>query len=118
MRELPSLQIRQGQFETYEGVQYGYCVESSRGLARLDAPEQQTTLPWCEMISVVIDGIETIRASEALHMARLREIESIELVPPLGAHRWGERAAVNGALVIWTRGRGPFRDGGREDQRD
>lgn len=118
MRELPSLQIRQGQFETHEGVQYGYCVESSRGLARLDAPEQQTTLPWCEMISVVIDGIETIRGGEALHMVRLREVESVELVPPLGALQWGERAAVNGALVIWTRGRGPYREGRREDQRD
>jgi len=118
MRELPSLQIRQGQFETYDGIEYGYCVESSRALARMAPPEQQSRLPWCEMIAVVIDGIETTRGGEALHMVRLREIESIELVPPLGAHRWGERASVNGALVIWTRGRGPFRDGGREDRRD
>lgn len=110
IRELPSLQIRQGRFETYDGIEYGYCVESSRALARMAPPEQESRLPWCEMIAVIIDGIETIRGGEALHMVRVHEIESVEFLPPIGAMRYGERAAANGALLIWTRGRGPHRE--------
>lgn len=106
----PSLEIRNGRFETEEGVEWGVCIESSRALQRFAVPEQQTTLPWCEMIAIIIDGAPALRGSEMLKAMRLRQVESIEFLPPTGALRWGERAAINGALVIWTRGQGPHRD--------
>jgi hypothetical protein len=109
VREFPSLQIREGRFETTDGVEYGLCVESARAMHRYAVLEQQTSLPWCEMIAVVVDGAPVIRGAEMLFTLPLWQLESIEFLPPLGAIRWGERAAINGALVIWTRGRGPHR---------
>lgn len=107
IRQFPSLRIQEGQFETSDGVEYGHCVESSRAMHRYAVIERETNLPWCESIAVVVDGVITIRGLEMLHALPLLEVESIEFLPPLGALRWGQRAAVNGALVIWTRGRGP-----------
>jgi hypothetical protein len=114
VRQFPNLRIREGQFETSDGVEYGYCIESSRAMQRYAVVEQQTRLPWCESIAVVVDGVITIRGLEMLNELPLWEVESIEFLPPLGALRWGERAALNGALVIWTRGRGPHRDAERD----
>lgn len=113
IRWFPSLQIRHGQFETDLGVERGTCIESSRALMRYAIPERKTPLPWCEMIAIVIDGAPTFRATEMVAALRLRNVESIEFLPPTGALRYGERAALNGALVIWTRGRGPHQDPGR-----
>jgi hypothetical protein len=110
IRQFPSLSIKEGRFETSDGVEYGLCVESSRALHRYAVLEKQTLLPWCESIAVVVDGVTAIRGLEQLITLPLWEVESIEFLPPLGALRWGQRAAVNGALVIWTRGRGPHRD--------
>lgn len=113
IRWFPSLQIRHGQFETELGIERGTCIESSRALMRYAIPEKQTPLPWCEMIAIVIDGAPTFRGTEMVAALRLRNVESIEFLPPTGALRYGERAALNGALVIWTRGRGPHQDPGR-----
>ncbi|MEJ2185646.1 MAG: carboxypeptidase regulatory-like domain-containing protein [Gemmatimonadota bacterium] len=109
----PSLRIRHGQFETELGIERGTCIESSRALMRYAIPERQTELPWCEMIAIVIDGAPTVRGTEMISMLLLKNVESIEFLPPTGALQYGERAALNGALVIWTRGRGPHRDPGR-----
>jgi hypothetical protein len=109
----PSLRIRHGQFETALGIERGTCIESSRALMRYAIPERQTELPWCEMIAIVIDGAATVRGTEMITMLRLQNVESIEFLPPTGALQYGERAALNGALVIWTRGRGPHQDPGR-----
>lgn len=107
VQDFPSLRIRQGRFETPDGIEYGTCIESSRAMVRYAVPEQETTLPWCEMIAIVIDGVATVRGTEAVNMMQVRELESIEFLPPLGAIQYGKRAAVNGALVVWTRGNGP-----------
>lgn len=113
IRRFPSLQIRTGQFETELGIERGVCIESSRALMRYAIPERKTPLPWCEMIAIVLDGAATIRGSEMINALRLRQVESIEFLPPTGALQYGERAALNGALVIWTRDRGPHRDPAR-----
>lgn len=118
IRQFPSLSIREGRYETADGVEYGLCVEASRAMPRYAAPaERESHYPWCESIAVVVDGIIAIRGLEMLHTLPIWEVESIEFLPPLGAIRWGERAAINGALVIWTRGRGPHRDEARNPQR-
>jgi hypothetical protein len=109
VREFPSLHIREGRFETSDGVEYGICVESARAMHRYAVLDRQTDLPWCEMIAVVVDGAPVVRGAEMLLALPLWQVESIEFLPPLGALRWGERAAINGAIVIWTRGRGPHR---------
>ena len=112
LRDFPNLRIRQGRFETSDGVEDGTCIESSRALMRYAIPEKVTNNPWCEMIAIVIDGVATLRATEMVELIRLREIESIEFLPPLGAIQYGQRAAANGALVIWTLGKGPHASSG------
>jgi hypothetical protein len=118
IRQFPSLRIREGQYETVDGVEYGICVEATRAMPRFAPPaEQQTRYPWCEGIAVVVDGMVATRGLEMLHALPIWEVESIEFLPPLGAIQWGDRAALNGALVIWTRGRGPHRDPSRNPPR-
>ncbi len=113
LSQIPSLRVQEGRFETSDGVEYGVCVQSSRALQRFVVPEQETTLPWCEMLAIVIDGVATVRGAEMLNTMGVWQIESIEFLPPMSAFRWGERAALNGALVIWSRGRGPYLDSKR-----
>lgn len=64
----------------------------------------------CQMITVVLDGIPVMDGAATLSDLQLSSLESIEYFSPLEAgFRYGLQASATGALVLWTRGRGPYR---------
>lgn len=79
------------------------CVESTRGNNTL-----QRSSGDCRMIAVVVDGFPAYDAPELLRNATLDNFESVELVSgPEAGFRYGMQASQRGALILWTRGRGP-----------
>jgi hypothetical protein len=107
VREFPSIWVNRGTFETEAGVETGVCIESTAAMRRLTVPERRTDYPWCEMVTVVLDGVVIGRVGDLFETIPTMDIESIESLRPLAAIQWGLQASANGALVIWTRGRGP-----------
>jgi len=80
------------------------CVESNRRVFRvLDAPS-------CEQVEVILDGVRNPEGPLILRSLPASEIESIEFLPAIQAQQmygtFGNTA--NGAVVIFTRGRGPY----------
>jgi hypothetical protein len=83
------------------------CVELTRRLPSFRGGSSS----GCAMVALVLDGV-TI--PDPLHFYNqdlfLRDIESIEYVPAAEAGLlYGMEASARGALVVWTRGRGPHR---------
>ena len=61
------------------------------------------------MVAVVLNGFPYYNAPELLAHATLDNIESVHYLSPTEAGlRYGMEAARTGALVLWTRGRGPY----------
>jgi hypothetical protein len=78
------------------------CVESSRSTGLRGS--------GCTNAILVIDGIVTGQASgESLRSFRLNDFESVEFLIGTHAAHFGSNAVTNGALILWTRGRGPHR---------
>ncbi|HSW28177.1 MAG TPA: carboxypeptidase regulatory-like domain-containing protein [Longimicrobiales bacterium] len=80
------------------------CVESNRRVFRVvDAPS-------CEQVEVILDGMRNPEGALVLRSLPASEIESIEFLPAVQAQQmygtFGNTA--NGAVVIFTRGRGPY----------
>lgn len=88
------------------------CVESARAVTDMDLAPRVSTIEesvnQCNWIALVIDGI-TIEDPELLmRTLNPRDFESIEYFSPGEAGSLlGLRASASGALVLWTRGRGP-----------
>jgi hypothetical protein len=85
------------------------CIESRRrSLSISEDPDA------CYNVAIVIDGVDTGMVGESallfLHTLRVSDWESIEYLSPMEAgFRYGMLASSRGALVLWTRGRGPHR---------
>lgn len=110
-RDFPGVNIQHGTFESADGVVTGACIESRRAMMRLVIPERsRPDLPWCEMMTVVLDGAVLVNPGDLLTAVPASDIERMEYLPPLAATRWGLQASANGALVLWTRGRLQDRD--------
>lgn len=107
------------------------CVETTRRVASL-LPLGPNG-PVCEWVSVYVDGVSIGTTEECiaeelrtrgvqmtcgigllLNRLRVSDYESIEFIPPLhAATEYGLNAGATGALVLWTRGRGPHRSSER-----
>jgi hypothetical protein len=90
------------------------CIEARRGLSTFGAGRAQSGCAWPV---IVIDGVaiaDPASAEDTFRTLQLRDMESFEYLTPTEAgHRYGLDASANGALVIWTRGRGPHVDPAR-----
>ncbi len=101
------------------------CIESHRHVAsfmsdftRLSASRTDPNKTDCQMVAIIIDGVETqmddvaaLRFVKGLH---LYDYESIEYLSPVDAGtRYGLQASDRGALVLWTRGSGPHKNEAR-----
>jgi hypothetical protein len=100
--------------EYYARGQLVLCIQSTRRMASFNqAPG------GCAWPVIVFDGV-TLQPGDAEKIVRglsVQELESIEFLPPVeAAQRYGMNAAANGALVLWSRGRGPYRDAARNDE--
>jgi hypothetical protein len=103
MRDFAGVRVREWQDRTGKRI---LCVESTRHLPSLMNAQQGT--PACEWITIVLDGV-TIQDPEATFRTfSIHQFESIEYVPPGdGGHRYGMQAGATGAIVLWTRSKGP-----------
>ena len=79
------------------------CVELTRGIATFRGNGAA-----CRMVAVVVNGVPYFDAAEMLRSATLDNFESVELMSAMEAgFRYGMEASQRGALILWTRGRGP-----------
>jgi hypothetical protein len=109
-QRFPSLKVSHGAFSTLDNLvpEHIVCVESIRRIARL-TPPAGVMGNFCDMVVVVIDGVPALGGGAVLRNMRAAEIESMQYLGPLdAAGRYGNRAGQTGALLLWTRGRGPF----------
>lgn len=84
------------------------CVEMTRRMPSF-RPERQSTT-GCDMVTIVLDGVAIPDPFGFYQNLSLRDFESVEYVPAAEAGPlYGMEASANGALVLWTRGRGPHR---------
>jgi hypothetical protein len=113
----PGVFVHEGQYSTIHtpDLEYIVCVESLRRLDRLRLPDGVQE-PFCDMVTVVMDGVPTFNAGQFLRNMSVRELESVEYLNPLDAGlRYGSRAAQSGALVLWSRGQGPHKSPSRHN---
>ena len=62
------------------------------------------------MVAVFVDDVEVFDPGSYIDQIRARELETVIYLSPMEAgYRFGLQAAGSGALLIYTRGRGPFR---------
>lgn len=79
------------------------CIESSRGMSAINAGRSV-----CDMVVIVLDEIMIQDVTGFLRTARLEQFESVQYLPPVEAGQlYGMEASATGAIVFWTRGRGP-----------
>jgi hypothetical protein len=112
----PGVFIHQGTYSTMHNphLERIVCVESLRRLDRLRLPDGMQE-PFCDMVTVILDGAPVFQPGQFLLNMSVRDVESVEFLSPLDAGiRYGNRASQAGALVIWSRGRGPHRTPARQ----
>jgi len=79
-----------------------HCIESTRRMM------SSSSSGGCENVAVVVDGVVIGDPMAFIRDTRLYDYESMEYMPPVEAGLlYGLEASANGALVLWTRGRGP-----------
>lgn len=89
------------------------CVEHRRRIRAMAAGAANS----CEWVVLVVDGITLGRDEMTFrNLGSLQHYESVELLSGVDANRYGMDASAYGALVLWTRGRGPYVDPGRNKQ--
>jgi hypothetical protein len=95
------------------------CLETNRRIQRLEFDVSEELFS-CAMVQVVIDGVripddEYAPVMDLIQGMAISEIESLEYLAPVQAATYfGIGGNVsNGALVIYTRGKGPYRSGTR-----
>jgi hypothetical protein len=77
------------------------CVQSRRPKNGL---QTSNGCPWVE---IVVDGIPIGDGEVFFRSLNVADYESAEFIDGIEAQRYGSRAGQNGALVLWSRGRGP-----------
>jgi hypothetical protein len=114
-QQFPGLLVSDGAYSTLDNdrAERILCVESVRRLARLQPPDGVEGT-FCEMVAVIVDGVPAFHGGALLRNMSARELESVEFLGPLDAGgRYGARAGQTGALLLWTRGRGPYQSPAR-----
>ncbi len=93
-------------------TEYGWqtCVSSNRRVQRMEGAAP------CESVQVILDGARVGGGSEIIRNLPLTDIESMEFIPAAQAGiLYGTGGDVaNGVLLIYTRGKGPYRSPARD----
>ncbi len=115
LRGAPGVRVMEGRPGPSSPPPGSVCVELSRGLEGL-APQA------CNMALLVVDGVRISggmdEAGAYLASLQVAEFESIEILRPVQAgFRYGLGGSV-GAIVLHSRGTGPFRDPARDPEHE
>ncbi|HEX2190287.1 MAG TPA: carboxypeptidase-like regulatory domain-containing protein [Longimicrobiaceae bacterium] len=96
VRRIPNVRVEEEQVGRTTGMLSGVCVRETR---------RKQGNPCA---AVIVDDVPSTSPEEELLRLNLAHLESIEWVPPvLAMSRYGPRAQ-GGALVVYTRGNGPY----------
>jgi uncharacterized protein YndB with AHSA1/START domain len=125
-RGMTGLRVREHYGQGFSAL----CIETTRRIQRLDFADtvpdflRSTRDPGgvaCAMVQVVVDGArltdgDGAHVSTFLRSFPIAEVESVEYLPPTHATlQYGIGGNVaNGVLVIYTRGKGPYRSPDRD----
>lgn len=110
-RELSSLRTREWQDRT---GRTRLCIQSVRAAAsglQIGGSNAAGRSDDCQWVTFVMDGIPVGGDPEVVfrELRFIGDYESVEYLPPAEAARlYGMEAASNGAIVLWSRGRGPY----------
>lgn len=109
VRNVPGLTVMEGTFTTKRGLARGYCVTSTRRVQAFLA-QGTASAPACEPLPVMIDGVPVGDPVDFLRLLDVRDYESIQVVGAIEAQMLLGLAGggAGGAILLWTRGRGPF----------
>ena len=120
VREINGLRVREFKTSTGQPI---ICVESTRRITNM-----RTAGSGCEWPVIIIDGVRvadqscdfrSCQADIVFRELQLRDMESFEYLTPVEAgQQYGMSAGAAGALVIWTRGRGPHKAAARDSIKD
>jgi hypothetical protein len=118
IRDLGPVRVRQ--YKTSSG-QPRTCIESNRRMDMLTPRQGESTVQSlrdapanCQWVVLVVDGIIVIDPETTVRSLNLQDFESIEYLSPVEAgYQYGLEASSVGAVVFWTRGRGPHVDSRR-----
>lgn len=100
--------IRSQEYQT-PGGRHVTCLETVRLAPTLIAVASPGSIHCPRHIVVVLDGMVVPGAEDMLRTIPLSHLESVTYFPPAEAgFRYGLEGSAFGALVLWTRGRGPF----------
>jgi hypothetical protein len=123
VREIGGLRVLEYKGPSGEPI---ICIESRRRVMSFQPRATRGQLnfqPPCDWPVIVIDGIKVsdgdnaYQAHQTFRELQLQDMESFEYMSPVEAgQRYGLQASANGAMVIWTRGRGPHKDPARNKQ--
>lgn len=106
----PSLRVSEGRFATRYGLTRGVCMESTRRIISLQPSGGSADMPFCDTISVTVDGVPVGDPVGFLASVTLTDFESVSFMPAMDAGiRFGLAAGGHGGvLILHTRGRGPY----------
>jgi hypothetical protein len=115
LRRMPGIEVTEGT-EQSELPFGAVCVEMRRATRGI------MTGSGCEMVAVILDGSRISGGVEGLgHFLmdlQAADFESVELLGPLQATTLYGMAGSAGAVVLHSRGRGPYRDPARDGDHD
>jgi hypothetical protein len=92
------------------GSKWIQCIESSRRITDMNSDG------GCNPVVVVLNGAPIMDPIEYLERhVQVADLESMEYLPPAEAGmRYGLDASARGALILWTRGSGPYKSAERD----
>jgi hypothetical protein len=110
IRQTAGIHVMEGLFTTRNGLESGVCVTSTRAIGSLSGGGVgRPDAPWCDPIPVIVDGIPVSNPVDYLRRLGTGDFESIQILGAMEAQiRFGLSAGTGGAILLWTRGRGPF----------
>jgi hypothetical protein len=101
LRQMPGIRVREISTSGYPAT----CVEARR---RMRAFSESGEDSRCSNVVWVMDDIPTDNDWRQLRTFNVVDFESAEFLPPVEAgQRYGMLASTYGAVVLWSRGRGP-----------
>lgn len=114
-RRLPVV-VQSGRF-VIDGSITPVCVHARRSGRAVGMSARSAGPPACPMIDAFVDGVRIGDIGSFLARVQASDFQSIEFVSTSSAGRDVATGGPGEALILWTRGRGPYSASGRRQVR-
>ena len=101
--------VARGRFDSDDGPT-SVCVSARRSASTgIQSKANTDGIPYCTMIGVYVDGVRISQAGAYMEAMRALDFQSLEILSATEATtRYGLSSGGTDALVLWSRGRGPY----------